>query len=302
LNAGHEVVGLDKNPKNPQAQKTLCITGNILDKDVVFKAMDGSDVVIHLAAEHQDWGISKETYFEVNQIGTRNLLDCATKVGCRKFVFFSSVAVYGTQGEPTTEDTAPNPDNDYGRSKWAAENEVRAWYEADRSQCAIIIRPTVVYGPWMNDYSNVFRLLDQIHKRRFFFVGGMKNVKSLAYVENMVGATHFLINKLDSGFEVFNYAEQQHSAIKEIAMRIADNMNKPIPNLSLPYQPALLLAGGLDILAKKTKINIPITAERIKKVNTATHHTSEKIIRFGYEPEYTNDEGLKKSCAWFLGR
>ena len=90
LNAGHAVIGLDKNPNNPQAQKTTCITGNILDKDVVLKVMEGCDLVVHLAAEHQDWGISKETYFQVNQIGTRNLLDAAAKVGCKKFVFYQS--------------------------------------------------------------------------------------------------------------------------------------------------------------------------------------------------------------------
>lgn len=300
LRRGHTVVGLDKRKTGTVTADFNALTGNILDETIVREAMAGCEVVCHLAAEHQDWGISRDQYFEVNQTGTKVLLDCADQLGVKRFVFFSSVAVYGTQAEPTTEETIPRPDNDYGASKLAAEREIETWCRAKDGAQAVIVRPTVVYGERMNDYSNIYRLVNQIARRRFLFIGPMTNTKSLAYVENLVQATLFLIQRQDSGVSVYNYAESDHLTAREIATSIAAELGVALPPFSLPLRPSLLLAGILDIAAQKTGINLPITSARIRKVNTPTYHRAEKIIKKGFHPEFTNHEGLRKTCRWFL--
>jgi nucleoside-diphosphate-sugar epimerase len=299
LAEGHQVVGLDKRPMVSNVQGPSSHTGNILDKDAVLRAMTGTDMLINLAAEHQDWGISRETYFQVNQLGTRVLLDCASELGIRQCIFFSSVAVYGTSLVPSMEKTRPEPDSDYGASKLAAEEEVRVWAARQPSNSALIVRPTVIYGPSMNDYSNIYRLVDQVARHHFFFIGRMATVKSLAYVENVVDATLFLLKRIAPGVETFNITDPQHLTSREIATYISKCLGTWIPPVALPYKAALALAGVLDVVAKRTGLNLPITAARIKKVNTSTYHRSDKLRLAGFEPKYTVYQGLEKTCHWY---
>jgi nucleoside-diphosphate-sugar epimerase len=299
LAEGHQVVGLDKKPLVANAPGLSSHTGNILDRDAVERAMTGTEAVINLAAEHQDWGISRETYFQVNQVGTRVLLDCASQLEIRQYIFFSSVAVYGTSLVPSTETTRPQPDNDYGASKLAAEEEVRAWAAHRAGNCALTLRPTVIYGPRMNDYSNIYRMVDQIARHQFLPIGSMASTKSLAYVENVVDATLFLWKRIAPGVEVYNITDQQHLTSREIATIISRTLGVWIPPVALPYKPALALAGILDVVAKQTGLNLPITAARIKKVNTPTHHRSDKLRRAGFAAKYSVHQGLQKACQWY---
>ena len=146
INAGQEVRGLDIRPRKDMEKGFTQREGNILDKDIVREAMVGIDSIIHLAAEHKDFGISKEEYFKVNGEGTKVLLDAAAEMNIKKFIFYSSVAVYGSC-QPSSDDTIPQPNNFYGASKLRAEEEIREWARADASRRVVIIRPTVVYGP-----------------------------------------------------------------------------------------------------------------------------------------------------------
>ncbi len=302
LNQGHEVVGLDKRDFQDPKGKIKQIKGNILDADAVKTAMSGTELVINLAAEHQDWGITRDTYFEVNQLGTRTLLDCAAELSINTFVFYSSVAVYGTSVLPTTESTMPRPDNDYGASKLAAEKEVETWCHADPARCGIIVRPTAVFGPRMNDYSNIYRLIDQIAHHRFMLIGPMTNTKSLAYVENLVDATLFLLDHTQPGIHLFNAAEQDHLMAREIALYISKQLRTWLPETSLPYKPLELAASVLDLIADKTRIDIPITAARIRKVNTPTHHKSDKLHQAGFTPQCSIREALSKTCGWYAAQ
>ena len=296
---GGTVTGLDKRPFSSSNEKLDSRTGDVLDRDAVMSAMKGCDAIIHLAAEHQDWGISRDEYFEANQGGTKNLLACATQLGIRQFVFYSSVAVYGTSLVPTVEERTPAPDNDYGASKLAAEKELESWAAADKKNCALVIRPTVVFGPRMNDYSNIFRLVDQIAKHRFLYIGKMHNTKSLAYVENLVDATLYLMQKIAPGVQVFNYTEQTHLTSRQIAAHISKALGVYLPPVSLPLKPMIAAASVLDVAAKRFSVNLPITAARIKKVNTPTHHRSDKLRLDGFEPRFSIYDGLDKACDWY---
>jgi nucleoside-diphosphate-sugar epimerase len=153
--------------------------------------------VIHLAAAHKDFGIPEEEYFSVNEGGMKVLCALCTKYNVQKFVFFSSVAVYGTQENSTDENTLPSPDNHYGASKWSAEKVLHQWQHENAERLAIILRPALVFGE--GNTANMYRLIDQISKKRYFNVGRGNNVKSIAYVKNVVNATLYLLNAKENG-------------------------------------------------------------------------------------------------------
>jgi len=221
-----------------------------------------------------------------------------SELNIKNLIFYSSVAVYGTQNEPTTEQSPFTPDTEYGRSKLAAENVILKWAEENKNRCVITIRPTVIFGP--ENYGNVYNLIDKIYKKRFIFVGDGSNIKSVAYVENLVDATLFLIKHLKSGVQILNYSDEPQMTTAEIVNIITEFMPHSIPKFKIPLSIAVSAGNIFDVLAKITGYNFPITAKRMKKFNTATHHRAEKIRQLGFQQEISVKEGFRRMIEWYL--
>src|SRR5690625_7159301 len=88
--------------------------------------------------------------------------------GITNLCFYSSVAVYGEHTSPPDEHTVPDPVNDYGRTKLAAEEVYRDW-EAGGDRRALIVRPAVVFGP--RNFANLYKLIRQIDRSEARRVG-----------------------------------------------------------------------------------------------------------------------------------
>jgi nucleoside-diphosphate-sugar epimerase len=295
---GHEVIGVDKREGVDFKDNFRFIHANILDQDAVNAAMRDVELVVHLAAEHKDFGVAERLYHEVNVDGTENLLRSSARSGVGKFIFFSSVAVYGDSPVPTHEEQAPAPDLPYGRTKLLAERRIEAWVKGDACREVVIVRPTVVFGPW--NYANMYRLIESVAKRRYISVGDGKNTKSVAYVENVADAAIFLMDRMKPGVQLFNYADSPHLTTSEIVRNIASNLQVRVPFVRIPKSMALASAFPFDVLAKATGKDLPLTAKRIDKFTSPTHHLAEKIRAVGYNPPYRLEEGIGKMVAWYM--
>ncbi len=297
LSRGHQVVGFDiGQPDEPRSGYEL-MKGDLMDSEALRRAAQGADLVINLAAKHHDFGISREDFFLINEEGTRRILNVLSDLGIKKFIFFSSVAVYGDLARCSDEGCAPKPSNDYGESKWAAEKLVQAWVADNPNREVVVIRPTVVYGP--HNYANMYRLIDTIFKRRFFFVGKGDNIKSVSYVENLSAAAVFLMERMEPGMDVYNYADYPHHTSAQIVRFITDSLGRRPYQWHLPLKPILMVTSIIDILARVTGINFPITANRIYKINAVTWHGSDKLRQRGFEPGVTVEEGIQRMVAWY---
>ena len=157
----------------------------------LIDALRGSGAVINLAAEHRDDVTPKTLYDEVNVEGSRHVCDACTALGIRTVVFTSSVAVYGFAPAGTDESGAIAYFNDYGRTKYLAEGVYRGWLAGSTENCAVIIRPTVIFGE--QNRGNVYNLLRQIAGGRFPMVGKGTNRKSMNYVENVAAFVQYCI-------------------------------------------------------------------------------------------------------------
>ena len=298
LAKGHEIIGLDVRVGPEFGPSFRFKRGNILDAGVVRESMEGIDLVIHLAAEHKDFGVAERLYHEVNVEGTKNLLRYATECGVGKFVFFSSVAVYGSSSIPTHEGLECSPELPYGRSKLLAEHAIEEWAQMDRRRSVIIIRPTVVFGPL--NRANMFRLIEAVRERRYIGVGNGQNVKSVAYVENVTSATAFLVDRMSTGVNTVNYSDSPHLTTRELVRCIAEALGVRVPGIRIPKRMALICALPFDVVARVTGRDLPLTAKRIGKFTDATHHSAERIREQGYKAPFTLDDGIRKTVAWYL--
>lgn len=296
IKKGYSLRGIDLIPKNNSSVEYQQIVGDILEEEWLNQAMQGCDCIIHLAAEHKDFGISVEKYFQVNVEGTRQLLACASTLNVKKFIFFSSVAVYGYIMSPS-EDTVPHPDNPYGKSKLMAEQLVRQWAEEDLTRQATILRPTVVFGP--RNHANIFKLIQYVCDKKFIWIGKGKNVKSIAYVENVVEVTHFMLENMKPGLQIFNYVDEPQLTTQELVAIIAAKAGLPAPTFSIPLSVALPVAKVFDLVGLLAHRDFPFTSARLKKFNTLTSYRSEKIRSLGFQAPYSIEEGIEKNVRWY---
>jgi UDP-glucose 4-epimerase len=139
----HEAIGLDI-VASPFTSKV----GSILDRSHVRRCMEGVDAVLHAATLHKPHLIThgRQDFVDVNVTGTLNLLEQASSVGIRSFVFTSTTSAFGgaltpPAGAPAawvTEDVTPVPKNIYGVTKIAAENLCELFHHDHGLACLIL--------------------------------------------------------------------------------------------------------------------------------------------------------------------
>lgn len=274
------------------------VKGDIRIEQDIRKALMGKDIgtIISLAAKHHDFGIGHDEYFDTNEEGTRIICKLASEFNIKNIVFYSSVAVYGIQQNVSNEEMKPEPDSPYGASKLAGEKVLEQWALENAERKVLIIRPTVVFGP--NNLANMRNLIRQIDSGLYFHLGKADNIKSVAYVENVVEATLFLMERMKSGIQVYNYADEPQLTARQIGDTIAHALHKKV-KLTVPRFAGILVGLPFDLIIKLTGKNLPISTSRIKKLGTQTYHSAKKLFDEGYTPKYTTYDGLKKMVEWY---
>lgn len=273
------------------------VAGNIRDLEKVRATLREFPChrIIHLAAEHKDFGIKRDDYFLTNEFGTQNLCQAATEFGIKEFVFYSSVAVYGSNTTPSNEDTIPQPNSPYGESKLKGEAVLKQWASEDASRRVTIVRPALVFGE--RNTANMLRLIRQIKAGRYFHVGAANNIKSITYVRNLVDATLWLLSRDSNGVVTYNYADLPQLSSRQIADWIAEKLGRRSPR-TLPYRVLHLLALPFDLAIALTGKDLPISTKRVKKLCTETHHRADKIRADGFQPKFSTLDGLSNMVQW----
>jgi nucleoside-diphosphate-sugar epimerase len=254
------------------------------------------DVIINLAAEHRDNVLPLSLYDEVNVDGARNICDLAREKGVNKIIFTSSVAVYGFAQIGTNESGLIAPFNDYGRTKWEAEQVYKQWHAEDpRNRTLVIIRPTVVFGE--RNRGNVFNLFRQIASGKFLMIGNGLNRKSMAYVENVAA---FLEHSLEfkSGLHIYNYIDKPDLTMNSLVAYVNKLFGRsPEIKFRLPSSIGLLIGVSFDLLAKITFKKFPISAIRVKKFCANSVYES-AIETTNFIPPVPLMEAIKKTVRF----
>jgi nucleoside-diphosphate-sugar epimerase len=288
---------LDKRPSAFHPDITQIV--DVRNEGALSDAMSAADAIFLLAAEHADDVQPPSLYHDVNVGGARNVCRAADKVGVRKIIFTSSVAVYGLNAGKSDEDCPANPFNEYGRSKLAAEAVLKNWLGEDADRALTIVRLVVVFGE--RNRGNVYNLMDAVRRRRFLMVGKGQNRKSMAYVENVASFLDWAAERA-RGMSIFNYADKPDLTTGELVEIVSRSLERPSPKIRIPY--AAGLAGGtlLDLVSRTTGKRFPISAIRIRKFCSNTVVKADKAHGAGFLPSIPLSEGLRRMIAHdFLG-
>ncbi len=241
------------------------------------------DCVLHLAAlVHQMNGAPREKYFEVNTELTRRMAEKSKKHNVKHFVFYSTVKVYGYDGDlynhniVLNENSSCNPVNDpYGESKWEAEKILRNL--EDNNFTVGIIRPPMVYGKGVK--GNMESLIKLIKKLPVLPFNYDENKRSLVNIENLMYLTSLVIDKEAQG--VFLPLDKKNLSLKEITEGIEKAYN--LKRINLPMiQPFFWIL---------TKLKPNIMVRLYGSLQFENKETQEKL---NYIPQISYEEGIRK--------
>jgi len=155
-----------KNVAELKRRGVILVEGNFYDKNLVEKVFEKYHVqhVIHIAAVRGSGAGTEEEYNRVNVYGTEVLLEVAFSHQVKKFIFCSSVGVFGTIPSelPANVNTKLNGDNAYHRSKISGEEKVQEFIKKGLN--AYIVRPTITYG--LGDTGFPTTLVEMVKKRK----------------------------------------------------------------------------------------------------------------------------------------
>jgi len=252
--------------------------------------------IINLAAVHRDDVRPLSRYDDVNVQGAKNVCEAASKHDINKIIFTSSVAIYGFAPADTDESGRPNYFNDYGRTKYLAEQVYKAWQAEDpASRTLVIVRPTVIFGE--GNRGNVYNLLRQIASRRFVMFGDGANRKSMAYVENVVAFIEYSLS-FEPGLHIYNYIDKPDFDMNTLISGARKTLfGKTDVGLRLPGFVGIALGYVADLAAMIIRKPLPVSSIRVKKFMGTTQFSS-SVSHTGFVPPVSLEEGLARTLRY----
>ena len=239
VNNGYEVIALDDLSggfEDNVNAKAKFVKGSINDVELVnqlFKEYQFT-YVFHLAAYAAE-GLShfiRRFNYQNNLIGSINLINASINAGTVKcFVFTSSIAVYGKNQLPMKEDMTPQPEDPYGISKFAVEQDLKSAHEMFGMDF-IIFRPHNVYGERQNigdPYRNVVGIfMNQIMqgKKLTLFGDGMQT-RAFSHIDDVAPVIARSIEMKEAYNETFNIGADTPYTVKELATLVCESFEVP---------------------------------------------------------------------------
>ena len=282
-----EIIDLKMSNQFPEK----CKIADVRDAATLRSTITG-DVVVNLAAVHRDDVRDKSEYKRTNVDGAENVALVCDEKDIKKIVFTSTVAVYGFAEPGTDESGAINPFNEYGRTKFEAEEKLRKWH-AEGENSLIIVRPTVIFGE--GNRGNVFNLLNQIASGKFLMVGKGENKKSMAYIGNIVAFLETCVST-EQKYGVYNYVDTPDLTMNEFVSQVRQTLKgKRGVGLRLPYWFGIILGYVADAVAKVSGKNLPVSSIRVKKFASSTEFRSAKASLDNFQVPFSLSDGVQRT-------
>jgi dTDP-glucose 4,6-dehydratase len=259
--------------------------GDIRDPYGVKAAMQGCDVVLHLAAliaipysYH-----SPDTYVDTNIKGTLNVLQAARELGVRRIIHTSTSEVYGTaRFVPISEEHPLQGQSPYSATKIAADQLAHSFYSSFGLP-VVIARPFNTYGPRQSARAVIPTVITQIASgHRCIKLGAVSPTRDFNYVQDTVsGFLSVLKSDLGAG-EVVNFGSNYEISIGDTAKLIAEVMQVDIE----------IVCDELRLRPENSEV------ERLWADNEKA-----KLL-FGWQPKYAGLDGFKRGLTetveWFV--
>lgn len=257
--------------------------GDVRDPNGVRKALQGIEVVFHLAAliaipfsYH-----SPDSYVDTNIKGTLNILQAAREAGCRRVLITSTSEVYGTARYVPIDERHPlQGQSPYSATKIAADRLAESFYCSFNTPITIV-RPFNTYGPRQSARAVIPTIITQLLSGAAEVkLGSIHPTRDFNYVTDTVAGFIAAAEADNTVGEELNIASQQEVSIGQLALEIIDQLNST----------AKIVSDDTRIRPERSEV------ERLLGSN-------EKIRRLtGWQPNHSLRQGIQETVAWFRAK
>jgi nucleoside-diphosphate-sugar epimerase len=301
LQAGHKVVVLDNQRGHVcdelQALGAEILIGSVTDRTLVWKAIQGCEVVHHLAAAFRQVNLPKRVYWNVNVEGTRYLLEAALQSAVKTFIYCSTCGVHGDVKRGPADETAPiTPADYYQYTKYEGEKVVAQF--VGKGLKIVTLRPTAIYGP--GDPERFYMLFKLVNQGRFFMFGDGRAHYHPVYIDNLVDAFELAAASARGEGEVYLIGDEQSYTLNELVSAIAKTLGVDLKMRHVPFRLLWLAALASELAYKPFRVDPPLFRRRVDWFRQNRAFTIAKAEReLGYRPKVGLAEGLTKTAQWY---
>lgn len=300
--AGHEVrvlVRPTSSRHNLEGLDVEVFTGDLTQPATLARAVRGCRALFHAAADYRLWTRDPQALYRSNVEGTRHMLMAALEAGVDRVVYTSSVATLGIRSDhvpadETTPATLTDMVGHYKRSKYLAEEEVRR-LTRETGLPVVIVNPSAPVGPRDLKPTPTGRMvLDAAAGRMPAYVDTGLNIVHVDDVAN----GHLL------AFERGRVGERYvlggtNMSLREILVKIAVLVGRPVPKLRLPHNLVLPIAYLAEAWARISDREPRVSVDSVRMAKKRMYFSSAKAEQaLGYSSRPAQ-AALEDAIAWF---
>ena len=269
--------------------------GSLLDDGFATSLTTGREVIIHLAAAQHEGNVPDSYFRDINVAGTRKLIDAAAAARARRFVYGSTIGIYGSaaNGE-LDENSAPRPENIYAQTKLEAERVVAQY--ADRIEtCTARISET--YGPGDFRLLKLFRAID---RGAFVMLGSGENVRQVIHVDDLSMGLLLTAEHAAAVGETFVLAGRDVMTTRTMVAQIAGALGRRPPRWRIPVWPFRAAAAVFEATLRPIGIQPPLTQRRLDFFTKSFVFSTAKYRRvLGFAPQISFPSGAATTAQWY---
>jgi nucleoside-diphosphate-sugar epimerase len=270
------------------------LPGSITDAELCARAMRGVTHVFHLAVAMREGGKSDEFFEAVNLDGTRRLLDAAGAGRVQRFIYCSTIGIFGHRAPGITDEESPlTPGNIYERTKVTAEQMVQEAAPAARVPYSIL-RPADVYGPRDQRLLKLFR---GVSRGRFPLFGKGSGRRHMVYVDDVVSAFFDACERPEAVGQAMIVAGPRPCTLRELIELVRQATGSRRYGWRLPLLPMLATAAVVEDICQKLKVDPPIYRRRMDFFTSDSAFDTSRARRLlGWAPRVDLPEGIRRTC------
>jgi len=274
----------------------ICV-GDVTDKNSIKAAVEGVDLVYHIAALFRQARFPDRVYGEINVQGTQNMLEASYEEGVKRFVHCSTIGVLGHIANPPANETYPyNPGDVYQRSKCEGEKIALKFFQ-DKEFPVVVARPASVYGP---GDMRLLRLFKYVSSGKMVILGDGNPFYHLVYVEDLVTGFELCAQKENAVGQVYILGGDKYLTLNELIDLIAKVLEVSLSKIYLPVFPVKALSILCEKVCISLRIEPPFHRRRVDFfTKSRAFNISKAKKELGYKPEFDLETGLRLTAEWY---
>jgi len=305
---GYQVDGTGRNStigKQVTDMGAAFTPAHLEDKDTLCKLCQNKEVVFHCAGFSSPWG-RRDDFVSANITGTSNIVSACLETGVRRLVHISTPSIYfDFKDRFDVSESAILPEkfvNNYAATKRDAENIVMV--AASQGLEVVILRPRGIFGP--HDTALFPRLIKVAKRGRMPLFNGGNALVDVTYVGNVVDAMVLAASAPNRAIgQAYNITNAEPISVRQLLEKTFKALQLDVSFFTLPYQPALAVAGAMEVIASllPDRPEPPLTRYSVGVLSKSqTLDISAAKEHLGYRPQVSIEDGIERFSTWWRMR